>query len=165
MDKKAYLDDALHQFRGLKRLADGAMTQVTEEQFFTSLDPESNSIAIIVKHIAGNMFSRWTDFLTSDGEKPGRNRDGEFVIDVANDKQSLLRYWEDGWTCLFAAIEPLTPSDLERTIYIRKQPHSVLQAINRQMTHYAGHVGQIVFLAKHLAGKNWQTLSMPRKKP
>ena len=165
MDEKAYLEDALHQFRGLKRLADGAMTQVTEEQFFTSLDPESNSIAIIVKHIAGNMFSRWTDFLTSDGEKPDRNRDGEFVIDVANDRQSLLRYWEDGWSCLFAAIEPLTTSDLERTIYIRKQPHSVLQAINRQMTHYAGHVGQIVFLAKHLAGEKWQTLSMARKKP
>ena len=164
MDEDAYLKDALHQFRGLKRLADGAMSQITEEQFFATLDPESNSIAIIIKHIAGNMFSRWTDFLTSDGEKPSRNRNAEFVIEAANDRESLLKYWETGWACMFAAIEPLTSSDLERTVYIRKQPHSVLQAINRQMTHYAEHVGQIIFLAKHFAGENWQTLSMPRKR-
>jgi len=165
MDENAYLKDALHQFHGLKQLADRAIAQVTDEQFFSTLDPESNSIAIIVKHIAGNMFSRWTDFLNSDGEKANRNRDGEFVIDAGNSRESLLKYWEAGWACLFAAVEPLTPSDLGQTVNIRKQPHLVLEAINRQMTHYAEHVGQIVFLAKHFAGREWQTLSVARKRP
>ncbi len=165
MDETAYLKDALHQFHSLKRMADGAMAQVTDEQFFAALDPESNSIAIIVKHIAGNMFSRWTDFLTSDGEKANRNRDGEFVIDAGSSREQLLKYWEAGWTCMFAAVEPLKPSDLGQTVYIRKQPHLALEAINRQMTHYAGHVGQIVFLAKHFAAEKWQTLSVARNRP
>ena len=165
MDENAYLKDALHQFRSLKRLADGAIAQINEGQFFETLDAESNSIAIIVKHIAGNMFSRWTDFLTSDGEKPNRKRDEEFMIGSGNDMPSLLKYWEAGWDCMFAAVEPLTPSDLGKTVYIRKQPHLVIEAINRQMTHYAGHIGQIVFLAKHFAGDKWQTLSMARKRP
>jgi hypothetical protein len=157
----SYLEDALSLFRYYKRLAELAMEQVTDEQLFVTLDPEANSIAIIVKHMAGNMRSRWTDFLTSDGEKPGRNRDSEFVDPPATRPQ-LLAEWEDGWRRLFAAIEPLTEADLARTVTIRGEAHSVVQAINRQLAHYPHHVGQIVLLAKHFAGDHWRSLSVPR---
>jgi hypothetical protein len=139
------------------------MAQVSDAQLFTSLDVESNSIAIIVKHITGNMRSRWTDFLTTDGEKPNRNRDSEFVDPPAT-REALMREWEDGWARVFGAIEPLTDADLGRVVTIRGEAHSVMQAINRQLAHYPQHVGQIVLLAKHYAGEQWQTLSVARNK-
>ena len=157
----AYLADALLQFRKYKTMADGAIAQVPEEKWFLRLDPESNSVALVMKHLAGNMRSRWTDFLTSDGEKPDRERDGEF--EEERDTPATIRArWEDGWSRLFAAIEPLKAADLARTVAIRGEPHTVLQALQRQLTHYAYHVGQIVFLAKHLAGPEWRSLSIPR---
>jgi Protein of unknown function (DUF1572) len=159
-----YLDDALGEFRKLKSFADKAVAQVSEEDWFRQLDPESNSIAIVMKHILGNMRSRWTDFLTTDGEKPDRDRDTEFELGGADTKERLLERWESGWRLLFDAISPLTAEDLQRTVTIRGEPHTVLQAINRQLTHYAGHVGQIVYLAKHFAGERWKTLSIPRGK-
>jgi len=159
----SFIQDALSLFRFSKSLAERAMAQVTDEQLFVTLDPEANSIAIIVKHMAGNMRSRWTDFLTTDGEKPDRNRDREF-IDPPATRAELLAVWEDGWNCLFAAIEPLTDADLARTVTIRGESHSVLQAINRQLGHLSYHVGQIVLLAKHFAGDHWQSLSVPRNR-
>jgi hypothetical protein len=159
-----YLEETIMELRRLKDLAEKAVAQISDGDFFATLDPESNSIAVIVKHMAGNMRSRWTDFLTSDGEKPDRNRDGEFVIEVRDSKEGLLKRWEMGWSCLFEAITPLKPEDLDRTVQIRGKPLSVLQAITRQISHYAYHVGQIVFLAKHFAGERWQSLSVPRKK-
>jgi hypothetical protein len=157
----SYITDALFVFRYYKRLGERAMEQVTDEQLFQVLDPEANSIAIIVKHMTGNMRSRWTDFLTSDGEKPDRNRDGEFVDPQAT-RAALLAEWENGWACLFSAIEPLTDADLGRAVTIRGEAHSVMQAINRQLAHYPHHVGQIVLLAKHFASDRWQSLSVPR---
>jgi hypothetical protein len=157
----SYIKDSLTIFRQYKRLAERAMDQVSDEQLFTTLDPEANSIAIIVKHMAGNMRSRWTGFLNTDGEKPDRNRDSEFV-DPPNTRNDLLATWEGGWSCLFSAIEPLTDADLGRTITIRGEAHSVMQAINRQLAHYPHHVGQIVLLAKHFASDHWQSLSVPR---
>jgi hypothetical protein len=159
----SYLQDSLTLFHFYKRLAERAMEQVADDQLFVTLDPEANSIAIIVKHMVGNMRSRWTDFLSTDGEKPNRNRDSEFVDPPATRAQ-LLTEWEEGWACVFAAIEPLTDADLARTITIRGEAHSVLQAINRQLAHYPHHVGQIVLLAKHFAGDRWQSLSIPRNK-
>ena len=159
----SYLQDALSLFHFSKRLAERAMEQVADEQLFAVLDQESNSIAVIVKHMAGNMRSRWTDFLTTDGEKPTRNRDSEFV-DPPKTRKDLLADWEDGWNCLFTAIEPLTDADLNRTITIRGEAHSVMQAINRQLGHNPYHVGQIVLLAKHYACDHWQSLSVPRNK-
>jgi hypothetical protein len=157
-----YLEDAVAQFRGLKRLADRALAQVNDEQFFAQLDPESNSLALIVKHVAGNLISRWTDFLTADGEKPDRRRDSEFLIEPGDTRAALMERWETGWQHLFDALAPLTADGLMRTVRIRGEAHTVVQAINRQLTHYADHVGQIVLLAKHYAGANWQTLSIPR---
>lgn len=157
----SYIEDALSLFRYYKQLAERAMAQVTDEQLFAVLDREANSIAIIVKHMAGNMRSRWTDFLTTDGEKPTRNRDSEFVDPPAT-RKDLLAEWEHGWNCLFTAIEPLSDSDPTRTITIRGEAHSVMQAINRQLAHYPYHVGQIVLLAKHFACDHWQSLSVPR---
>jgi hypothetical protein len=159
----SYIRDSLSLFRYYKKLADGAMAQVTDEQLFATLDDEANSIALVVKHMAGNMRSRWTDFLTADGEKPGRNRDSEFEDPPAT-RKALLELWEDGWACLFGAIEPLTDADLARTITIRGEPHSVMQAINRQVAHYPHHVGQIVLLAKHFCCGRWESLSVPRNK-
>ena len=159
----SYLKDAIAVFRQYKRLAERAMEQVTDEQLFTSLDAEANSIAIIVKHVTGNMRSRWTDFLTTDGEKPDRNRDSEFVDPPAT-RQALLADWEDGWARVFSALEPLTEADLGRTVTIRGEAHSVMQAINRQLAHYPHHVGQIVLLAKHFASDHWQSLSVPRNR-
>jgi len=159
----SYIEDSVALFRQYKKLAEGAMEQLTDEQLRHPLDPESNSVAIIVKHMVGNMRSRWTDFLTSDGEKPNRNRDSEFV-DPPSDGKSLMDAWEHGWELVFAAIEPLTDADLGRTVMIRGEAHSVMQAINRQIAHYASHVGQIIFLAKHLAKDHWRTLSVPRNR-
>jgi len=159
----SYLEDSLAVFRVYKSLGDRAMAQVSDEQLQLAIDPESNSIATIVKHLAGNMRSRWTDFLTSDGEKPDRNRDSEFEAPPAT-RAALLELWEAGWRSVFSALEPLKDSDLERTVYIRNEPHSVMQAINRQVAHYALHIGQIIFLAKHLQSSRWVSLSIPRGK-
>ena len=158
----SYLEDALEVFRHYKRLAEGAMAQVSDEQLYTSLDPEMNSIALIVKHMAGNMCSRWSDFLVSDGEKPWRNRDCEFEEPPAG-RKAVMELWEAGWATLFSALEPLTEADLSSTVTIRGEAHSVMQAINRQLAHYPYHCGQIVFLAKHLQHENWQSLSVPRR--
>jgi hypothetical protein len=159
----SYLEDSLELSRYYKRLAERAMEQVSDDQLFAELDPESNSIAIVVKHMAGNMRSRWTDFLTSDGEKPDRDRDSEFVAPPAT-REALLALWEDGWKRVFDALEPLTDADLGRTVLIRGEAHSVMQAINRQVAHYANHVGQIILLAKHYAGERWTSLSVPRNR-
>ena len=159
----SYLGDSISLFLYYKKLGEGAIAQVTDDQLFATLDPEMNSIAIVVKHMAGNMRSRWTDFLTSDGEKPDRNRDCEFV-EPAVSREALLQCWDEGWECLFHALHALTDTDLDRRITIRGEPHSVMQAINRQVAHYAYHVGQIVMLAKHLQSANWKSLSVPRNK-
>lgn len=157
----SYIKDSLAVFRYYKKLAERAMEQVTDAQLFALLDDEANSIAIIVKHMTGNMRSRWTDFLTTDGEKPNRNRDSEF-IDPPATREALLKDWEEGWSRVFHAIEPLTDADLGHTIAIRGEAHSVMQAINRQLAHYPHHVGQIVLLAKHFAGAQWRSLNVPR---
>jgi Protein of unknown function (DUF1572) len=159
----SYLEDSIGLFRYYKKMAEGAIEQVTDEQLFTTLDEESNSIAIIVKHMTGNMRSRWTNFLTSDGEKPDRNRDTEFVAPPAT-REDLMQAWNDGWGKVFEALTPLSDADIERTVTIRCEPHSVMQAINRQIAHYAYHVGQIVFLAKHFKAGEWKSLSVPRNK-
>ena len=159
----SYLEDALAVFRYYKKLAERAMEQVSDEHLFTVLDCEANSIAIVVKHMTGNMRSRWTDFLTTDGEKANRNRDSEF-IDPPATRAALMADWEDGWARMFAAIEPLTDADLTRTVTIRGEAHSVMQAINRQLAHYPHHVGQIVLLAKHFECDHWQSLSVPRNR-
>jgi hypothetical protein len=140
------------------------MAQIGDADFFRKLDSEANCIALIVKHIAGNLRSRWENFLTTDGEKPERNRDSEFELEPTDTRASLMERWERGWAILFKELEPLKGEDLMRTVRIRSEPYTVLRAINRQFTHYGEHVGQIVFLAKHLAGPKWQTLSIPRGK-
>jgi hypothetical protein len=159
----SYLEDSISLFRYYKKLAEGAMEQLSHEQLFMSLDEEMNSIAIVVKHMAGNMRSRWTDFLTSDGEKPDRNRDMEFAAPPAT-RAELMQSWNEGWERVFGALEPLSDADLGREITIRGEPHSVMQAINRQIAHYSYHVGQIVFLAKHFKASDWKSLSVPRNK-
>jgi len=159
----SYQEDSLTLFRYYKKLAERAMEQVTDEQLLAVLDGEANSIAIIVKHMAGNMRSRWMDFLTSDGEKPDRNRETEFEDPPAT-REALMKLWEQGWNYLFTAIEPLSDQDLNRTITIRGEAHSAMQAINRQMGHYSYHCGQIVFLAKHFQHDQWKSLSVPRGK-
>jgi hypothetical protein len=159
-----YLEDALYTFRYYKKLAERAFAQISEEEFFKTLDEESNSIAVNLKHMAGNMISRWTDFLTTDGEKPERDRDMEFVMLPETTRDEMLAYWERGWKCVFDAVEPLKPEDLMRTVKIRGQDHTVVQAINRQLAHYAYHAGQIVYLAKHFKSSEWQSLSVPKNK-
>jgi len=159
----SYLEDSLSLFHYYKKLAERAMEQVTDEHLFAALDQEANSIAVVVKHMAGNMRSRWTDFLTSDGEKPNRNRDSEFVEPPAT-REALMELWEEGWSRLFTALEPLSEADMARPVNIRGEAHSVMQAINRQLGHYAHHVGQIVLLAKHFACDHWQSLSVPRNR-
>jgi uncharacterized damage-inducible protein DinB len=158
-----YITEAVHFFREYKALGDRAMAQVDDEAFFAPLDAESNSIALVVKHVSGNMRSRWTDFLNADGEKPDRHRDTEFVID-GDTRSSLTAAWEAGWQLVFDAVGSLSAEDLERRVTIRGQKHSILKAVNRQLTHYAYHVGQIVLLAKHAAGEEWESLSVPRGK-
>ncbi|HEX7956438.1 MAG TPA: DUF1572 family protein [Pyrinomonadaceae bacterium] len=158
-----FLEDAAKVFRGLKKLADGAAAQVSDEEFFRVLDAESNSIALIMKHVAGNLRSRWTDFLTTDGEKPDRHRDSEFELD-GEDRAAVEARWEAGWQTLFVTLASLRGVDPLRTVPIRGEPHTVVQAVNRQLAHYGQHVGQIVFLAKHLRSAEWKTLSIARGK-
>ena len=159
----SYVKDSTEVFHVYKRLGDRAMQQAPDEGLFASLDAESNSIATIVKHLSGNMRSRWTDFLTSDGEKPDRNRDAEFEAPPKT-RAELLAMWESGWKALFDALAGVADADLTRSITIRGEAHSVMQAINRNATHTAYHVGQIVFLAKHFAGSQWTALTVPRGK-
>ncbi len=159
----AYLDEARRSLRGHKRLAEGAMAQISDADFFALLDAEANSVALVVKHMTGNMRSRFRDFLTSDGEKPDRHRDTEFELyPEADTRASLMQHWEESWALVFAAIAALAPGDLGRKVYIREQEHTVMQAIHRQVAHYAYHTGQIVLLAKHARGAAWKSLSIPR---
>jgi hypothetical protein len=158
----SYLEDSLSLFRYCKSQGERAMEQVSDAQLTAVLDPEMNSISLIAKHMAGNMRSRFTDFLTSDGEKPDRDRDAEFEAPPAT-RAELMKLWNDGWSRLFGALEPLSDADMTRTITIRGEAHSVMQALNRQLAHYSYHVGQIVFLAKHLQSANWKSLTIPRK--
>jgi len=157
-----YLDEIRRQLRGHKRMAESAMAQLDDQQFFTTIDPESNSVAIIAKHIAGNARSRFTDFLSTDGEKPDRFRDREFEMTAESNRAEVMRWWEEGWNIVFGTLDALKPEDLSRTITIRQEPHTVVQALNRALAHYAQHIGQIVFLAKHLRSSQWNTLSIPR---
>jgi hypothetical protein len=159
----SYLEDSLAVFRQYKKTAERAIEQVKDQDLCSVLDPENNSVAIIVKHMAGNMRSRFKDFLTTDGEKPDRNRDTEFVDPPAT-REALMKMWEDGWGYVFGALEPLSEADLARTVTIRGEAHSVMQAINRQIGHYAYHCGQIVMLAKHASCEDWKALTIPRGK-
>ena len=160
---KNYHSDAVGSFRNYKKIAERAIGQVTDEQFFALIDAEANSIALIVKHIAGNLHSRWTDFLTTDGEKDFRKRDTEFEL-IGDTRESLMQFWETGWQTLFDNVEPLTADDFSRTITIRGEPHTVVEALNRQLTHYAFHIGQIVLLAKYFKSAEWNTLSVPKNR-
>jgi len=166
MNKKIlenYLADANRIFRSYKKLGEKAIEQVSDKEFFQTLDREANSIGVIVKHIAGNSKSRWTDFLTTDGEKPDRNRDTEFELN-SESRESLMRDWERGWQILFDSTASLTMNDFDQTVKIRGEQHTIVEALNRQMTHYAYHIGQITFLAKHFRSGEWKTLSVPRNK-
>ena len=158
---ESYVQLVVREFRRMQSLADRAMSQLSDEEFFKVPAPGDNSVAVIVKHVGGNLLSRWTDFLTSDGEKPGRDRDTEFQIGPGDTREQLLQVWGRGWTTLCSALEPLEDADMSRTVTIRGEPLTVLQAVNRQLTHYAYHVGQIVYVAKHLRGAEWRTLSIP----
>jgi hypothetical protein len=158
------LSDAIARFAELKRLGDGAMAQVDDAAFFARLDPDANAIAHLVKHVAGNQRSRWTNFLTEDGEKPDRDRDREFELDPeADTRAALMARWEEGWAILFAELGALSAADLMRIVTIRHEPHTVVQCIQRQLGHYGYHVGQIVLLARHARGTAWTTLSVPRR--
>lgn len=159
-----YLDEIRRQMRGHKRMAEAAMAQLDDADLFTLIDSESNSVAILVKHMAGNARSRFTDFLTTDGEKPDRFRDREFEISATTTREEVMRWWEEGWSYVFSTLDSLKPEDLTRTVTIRQEPHTVLQALNRALAHYAQHIGQIVLLAKHLRSEEWKTLSIPRGK-
>lgn len=159
-----YLEEARRQMRGQKRMGEAAMAQLADREFFVALDAESNSVAVLVKHLAGNMRSRFTDFLTTDGEKLDRFRDREFELSAETTRADVMKWWDEGWSCVTGAIDALKPEDVIRTVMIRSEPHTVLQAINRQIAHYAQHVGQIVFLAKHLRVGEWKTLSIARGK-
>jgi len=164
MISEAYLKDAVLQFRKLKSQVEKSLNQVSDPDFFRQIGPESNSLAIIVKHMAGNMRSRWRDFLTSDGEKPDRHRDTEFELADDDTRDAIMSRWVQGWKFLFDSVEPLKPEDLEKTITIRSELHTILEAINRQLTHYSYHLGQIAYLARHFTGEKWETLSIPKGK-
>ena len=159
----SYLEDSIAVFRQYKKLAERAIEQVKDEDLLRVIDEENNCIATIVKHMAGNMRSRFRDFLTTDGEKPDRNRDSEFV-EPPSSREALMKSWEDGWQYVFGALEPLTEADMTRTVMIRGEAHSVMQAINRQIAHYSYHCGQIVLLAKHFQNAGWKALTIPRGK-
>jgi hypothetical protein len=159
-----YIQSSTRIFKQYKALAEKAFNQLPEDALMWKPDAESNSVYLIIKHLSGNMLSRWTDFLTTDGEKEWRNRDEEFEQEQSITKIEILAMWESGWACLFAAIEPLQDSDLNKIIYIRGEAHSVLEAINRQIAHYSYHVGQLVFLCKQIQSEQWQTLSIARGK-
>lgn len=161
---KHYIENSIKEFKKLKELGDKSFSQIKDEDFFWSPDEESNSIAIIVRHMSGNMISRWTDFLTTDGEKENRKRDEEFEKIFYTDKDDILSRWEKGWKRLFETLQTLTEDDLLKEVKIRNEPHTVIQAVNRQLTHYAYHVGQIVYIAKHLEGNSWKSLSIPKRK-
>jgi hypothetical protein len=161
---QAYIHDVRSQFQKLKKLAEDALAQLGDDELLVALDPESNSIAVVMKHMAGNLRSRFTDFLTTDGEKPNRNRDGEFEIGEEPDRAAIMADWNSGWSRLFTTLDSLTPDDLLKDVYIRKERHSVIQALDRQLTHHAYHVGQIVFLAKHFKSAQWKSLSIPRRR-
>lgn len=152
---------AVEEFHKTKKLADMAIEQLADAQLHTRIDADGNSVAVIMRHMAGNMRSRWVDFLEGDGEKPTRHRDQEFEV-IAQSRAELTAEWEHGWRCLFEALAPLGDADLRRTVIIRGEPHTVYKAVMRQVTHYAGHAYQILFLAKHLLGPAWKTLSIPR---
>jgi len=158
----AYLSEAVRALRAYKKLAEGALAQLSDREFFGKPDPESLSCALLVKHIAGNLRSRFTDFLTSDGEKPDRHRDQEFEDTAGATRAGLMRSWEENWTIMFRSLEALRPEDLERTVTIRSEPYSVLKALNVASLHYAYHIGQIAYLAKHLRGPEWKSLSVPK---
>jgi hypothetical protein len=160
----AYLEDVRVQFRKMKELAERAVGQATDEDLNVRLDSEANSIALVMRHMAGNLRSRFRDFLTTDGEKPDRNRDGEFETERLLTRPEIMRDWESGWTELFSTLDQLTPDDLLRDVFIRGERLSVVQALDRQMTHHSYHVGQIVFLAKHLRSSEWKTLSIPKRR-
>ena len=162
--EKIYLDDSVARFKEMKGLAEKAIAQISDEDFLRIVVDESNSVATIVKHIAGNLRSRWTDFLITDGEKPDRDRDSEFESETADNRNNLMKKWEACWKILFDTLNSLKESDLTKVVTIRGQDHKVVEAINRQLTHYGYHVGQIVFLAKFFASSNWQTLSIPRRR-
>lgn len=160
----AYADEARRSFRGYKRMADATFAQLDDRAFFHLPDPESNSVAVLVKHISGNLRSRWTDFLITDGEKPDRHRDQEFALTPSDTRQELMHRWEESFDTVFSTLQSLTPESFDKTVYIRGEAHSVLQAINRSLNHVAGHISQIVFLGKLLRGAEWKTLSIPRGK-
>jgi uncharacterized damage-inducible protein DinB len=162
--EKIYLDDSVARFKEMKGLAEKAIAQISDEDFLRIVVDESNSVATIVKHIAGNLRSRWTDFLTTDGEKPDRNRDSEFEPETEDTRSSLMKKWDASWKILFDTLNSLRESDLTRAVTIRGKEHKVVEAINRQLTHNGYHVGQIVFLAKFFASSNWQSLSIPRRR-
>ncbi len=159
-----YLRSCIKEFKGLKELGEKTFSQIKDEDFFWSPDEESNNIAIIVRHLSGNMISRWTDFLTTDGEKENRNRDEEFERLFYTDKDDVIFRWEKGWKCVFVAIDALAEEDLLKEVFIRKQKHSVIEAINRQLAHYAYHIGQIVYIGKYIESTSWKSLSIPRGK-
>jgi hypothetical protein len=161
---KHYLEDSIASLRAYRKLAEKALDQVKEDEYFINIDNEANSIAVIMKHMAGNMFSRWTNFLTTDGEKPNRNRDMEFVIEPPMGKADVTEYWNRGWQCVLDTLESLKPEDLGKTVLIRGEEHTVIQAINRQLMHYANHIGQIILLAKHFRSTEWKSLSIPRNR-
>lgn len=160
---ESYLNSVVKQFKYYKMLGEKAIEQLQEEQLFRQYNEESNSIAILVNHITGNILSRFTDFLTTDGEKPWRNRDAEFT-NPFNSKEELMNRWNEGWECLLKTLEQLSDADLERIVYIRNDGHTVIEAINRQLAHYPYHIGQMVFVAKMLKNEDWQTLSIARNK-
>lgn len=162
MNQESYVELVVREFKGMKSLADRALSQCTDEEFFATPTPTDNSLAVIVKHVAGNLVSRWTDVLTSDGEKPNRNRDAEFEIFTNENRARLMEFWERAWSVLFTTLGSLSDADMARTIIIRGESLTLLQAVNRQLTHYSYHTGQIVYLAKHLRGESWKTLSIPR---
>lgn len=164
MNGENYISSSVTEFRKLKALGDKTFSGIKDEDFFWFPDEESNSIAVIVRHVSGNMHSRWTDFLTTDGEKEWRKRDEEFERIFYTDKDDIISKWESGWKCLFGALEALKPEDLGKTVHIRGEAHTVIEAINRQLAHIAYHIGQIVYLGKHRSGANWNSLSIPRKR-
>ena len=161
MSDLQYLESAKKEFGYYKLLGEKTFSQLTDEQLFIKANSESNSIATIVKHLRGNMLSRWTDFLTTDGEKEWRKRDEEFENDIST-REELLQKWQEGWSCLFKALDSISDDDLSRIIYIRNQGHTILEAINRQLSHYPYHIGQIVFIGKMVSDKNWNSLSIPK---
>ena len=159
-----FLNESINELKKYKRLAEKAIAQVqTDDEIHWQPGEESNSVAVIIKHIHGNMLSRWTDFLTTDGEKPTRTRDEEFV-GYRETKEELMKLWEEGWQCMFNTLESLNENDFDKTITIRNEPHTIIQAILRQIMHYSQHIGQIIYIAKMIRNDNWQTLSIPRKK-